>query len=162
MKAQNGVAPIPADTTDIETIRKLCKEVVENTAGLKPPPMLYCKVRDAYTAVINSNKFETEKQVGHLLGLLLLLAKDECRKSLSPIEWDELEAELVKAYVPSADNGDTDTRLRKLDADMKSVFSVYDTQQMVCDRNLFLKPILKACIDCVCLLKYLRRNKDDT
>ena len=162
VKAQNGVAPIPADTTDIETIRKLCKEVVENTAGLKPPPMLYCKVRDAYTAVINSNKFETEKQVGHLLGLLLLLAKDECRKSLSPIEWDELEAELVKAYVPSADNGDTDTRLRKLDADMKSVFSVYDTQQMVCDRNLFLKPILKACIDCVCLLKYLRRNKDGT
>lgn len=162
VKAQNGATPISADTTDIETIRKLCKEAVENAAGLKPPPMLYCKVRDAYTAVINSNKFETEKQVGHLLGLLLLLAKDECRKSLSPIEWDELEAELVKAYVPSADNGDTDTRLRKLDADMKSVFSVYDTQQMVCDREIFLKPILKACMDCICILKYLRRNKDDT
>ena len=162
VKAQNGATPISADTTDIETIRKLCKEAVENAAGLKPPPMLYCKVRDAYTAVINSNKFETKKQVGHLLGLLLLLAKDECRKSLSPIEWDELEAELVKAYVPSADNGDTDTRLRKLDADMKSVFSVYDTQQMVCDREIFLKPILKACMDCICILKYLRRNKDDT
>ena len=162
IKAQNGVTPIPADTTDIETIRKLCKEVVENTAGLKPPPMLYCKVRDAYTAVINSNRFETEKQVGHLLDLLLLLAKDECRKSLAPIEWDELETELVKTYVPSTDNGDTNTRFRRLDADMKSVFAVYDTQQMVCDRELFLKPIMKACIDCVCLLKYLRRNKDDT
>ena len=124
--------------------------------------MLCCKVRDAYTAVINSNKFETEKQVGHLLDLLLLLAKDECRKSLASIEWDELESELVRAYVPSADNGDTDTRICKLDADMQSLFAVYDTQQMVCDRNLFLKPILKACIDCVCLLKYLRRNKDGT
>ena len=124
--------------------------------------MLYCKVRDAYTAVINSNKFETKKQVGHLLDLLLLLAKDECRKSLSPIEWDEIEAELMKAYIPSADNSNTDTRLRKLDADMKAVFAVYDTQQMVCDREIFLKPILKACMDCICLLKRFGRNKDDT
>lgn len=123
--------------------------------------MLCCKVRDAYTAVINSNKYETEKQVGHLFDLLLLLAKDEYRKSLSPIKWDELESELIRAYVPSADNGDTDTRLRKLDADMKSVFSVYDTQQMVCDREIFLKPILKACMDCICILKYFGRNKGD-
>lgn len=161
IKAQNGVTPIPAGTSNIESIHRLCKEVVESAAELKPPPMLYCKVRDAYTAVINSNKFETEKQVGHLLDLLLLLAKDECRKSLASIEWDELEAELVRAYVPSSDNGDTDTRLRRLDADMKSVFAVYDTQQMVCDRELFLKPILKVCMDCVCLLKYFRRDKDD-
>ena len=135
--------------------------MVESAAELKPPPMLYCRVRDAYTAVINSNKFETEKQVGHLLDLLLLLAKDEWRKSLAPIEWDELETELVKTYVPSIDNGDTDTRLRKLDTDMKSIFAVYDTQQMVCDRELFLKPILKACVDCVCLLKYFGRDKGD-
>lgn len=161
VKAQNGVTPILADNTDIEAVRKICKESVENAAKLKPPPMLYCKVRDAYTAVINSNKFETEKQVGHLLDLLLLLAKDECRKSLAPIEWDELETELVKTYVPSIDNGDTDTWLCKLDTDMKSVFSVYDTQQMICDRNLFLKPILKACMDCICILKYFGRNKGD-
>ena len=162
VKAQNGATPILADTTDIETIRKLCKEAVENAAKLKPPPMLYCKVRDAYTAVINSNKFETKKQVGHLLDLLLLLAKDECRKSLSPIKWDELESELIRAYVPSTGNGDTNTRFRRLDADMKSVFAVYDTQQMVCDREIFLKPILKACMDCICLLKRFVRNKDDT
>lgn len=162
VKAQNGVAPIPADNFDIEDIRKLCKESVENAAKLKPPLMLYCKVRDAYTAVINSNKCETEKQVGHLFDLLLLLAKDECRKSLAPIEWDELEPELVKTYVPSTDNGNTDTRIRKLDTDMKSVFSVYETQQMVCDREIFLKPILKACMDCICLLKRFGRNKDDT
>ena len=97
-----------------------------------------------------------------MLDLLLLLAKDECRKSLASIEWDELENELVRAYVPSSDNGDTDTRLRKLDTDMKSVFAVYDTQQMVCDRNLFLKPILKSCMDCICILKYFGRNKDGT
>ena len=162
IKAQNGVTPIPADNTDIEIVRKICKEAVENAAKLKPLPMLYRKVRDSYTAVINSNKCETEKQVGHLLDLLLLLAKDECRKSLSPIKWDELESELIRAYVPSADNGDTDTRLRKLDTDMKAVFSVYETQHMVCDREIFLKPILKACMDCICILKYLRRNKDDT
>ena len=119
-------------------------------------------MRDAYTAVINSNTCETAKQVGHLLDLLLLLAKDECRKSLSPIEWDEIEAELMKAYIPSADNSNTDTRLRKLDTDMKSVFSVYETQQMVCNREIFLKPILKACMDCICILKYLRRDNDDT
>ena len=162
VKAQNGATPIPAGTSNIESIHRLCKEVVESAAELKPPPMLYCKVRDAYTAVINSNKFETEKQVGHLLDLLLLLAKDECRKSLSPIEWDEIEAELMKAYIPSADNSNTDTRLRKLDTDMKSVFSVYETQHMVCDREIFLKPILKACMDCICILKYLRRDNDDT
>ena len=161
VKAQNGVIPISADNTNVEAVRKVCKESVKNAAELKPPPMLYRKVQDSYTAVINSNKIETEKQVGHLLDLLLLLAKDECRKSLASIDWDELENELVRAYVPSADNGDTDTRLRKLDADMKSVFAVYDTQQIVCDRELFLKPILKACMDCVCLLKYFRRNKDD-
>ena len=96
-----------------------------------------------------------------MLDLLLLLAKDECRKSLSPIKWDELESELIRAYVPSADNGDTDTRLRRLDADMKSVFSVYETQQMVCDREIFLKPILKVCMDCICILKYFGRNKGD-
>ena len=87
VKAQNGVTSIPADTSDIETIRRLCKEAIENAAKLKPPPMLYRKVRDSYTVVINSNNSETEKQVRHLLDLLLLLAKDECRKSLSPIEW---------------------------------------------------------------------------
>ena len=162
IKAQNGVAPIPADNTNVEAVRKICKEAVENAAKLKPLPMLYRKVQDSYTAVINSNRFETEKQVGHLRDLLLLLAKDECRKSLAPIEWDELQVELVKAYIPSADNGDTDTRLCKLDTDMKSVFAVYDTQQMVCDREIFLKPILKACMDCVCLLKYLGGNIDGT
>ena len=161
IKAQNGGTPIPADNTNVEAVRKICKESVENAAKLKPPPMLYRKVQDSYTAVINSNKFETEKQVGHLLDLLLLLAKDECRKSLAPIEWNELESELIRAYVPSTDNGDTNTRFRRLDADMKSLFAVYDTQQMICDRELFLKPIMKACIDCVCLLKYLRGNKDD-
>lgn len=162
IKAQNGVAPIPSDNTDIEIVRKICKEATENAANLKLPPMLYRKVRDAYTAVINSNKFETEKPVGHLLDRLLLLVKDECRKSLAPIEWDELENELVRAYVPSTDNGDNDTRFRRLDADMKSLFAVYGTQQMICDREIFLKPILKACMDCVCLLKYLGRNKDGT
>ena len=162
VKAQNGVTPIPADNTNVEAVRKMCKEAIENVAELKPPLMIYCKVRDAYTAVINSNKFETEKQVGHLLDLLLLLAKDECRKSLSPIEWNGLESELARAYVPSSDNGDTDARLRKIDADMKSVFALYDTRQMICDRDIFLKPILKACMDCVCLLKFLRRNKDGT
>ena len=161
VKAQNGVTPIPADNTNIEAVRKMCKGAIENAAILKLPPMLYRKVRDSYTAVINSNKFATEKQVGHLLDLLLLLAKDECRKSLAPIDWDELENELVKSYVPSTDNGDTDTRLRKLYADMKSVFSVYETQQMVCDREIFLKPILKACMDCICILKYFGRNKGD-
>ena len=162
VKAQNGVTPIPADTSDIEPIHRLCKEAIESAAELKLPPMLYRKVRDAYTAVINSNKFETEKPVGHLLDRLLLLVKDECRKSLAPIEWDELENELVRAYVPSTDNGDNDTRFRRLDADMKSLFAVYGTQQMICDREIFLKPILKACMDCVCLLKYLGRNKDGT
>ena len=162
VKAQNGVTPILADNTDIEAVRKIYKEAVENAAKLKPLPMLCRKVQDSYTAVINSNKFETEKQVRHMLDLLLLLAKDECRKSFAPIEWDELETELVKTYVPSADNGDTDIRICKLDADMQSLFAVYDTQQMVCDRNLFLKPILKACMDCICILKYFGRNKDGT
>ena len=99
------------------------------------------------------------KHIEHFLGLLLLLAKDECRKSLEPIEWKDLEAELVKTYIAHADNGDTQTRLRQLDADMKAVQAVYDTPQLICDRNLFLRPILKMCMDCIRLLNYLGKEK---
>ena len=64
IKAQNGVAPIPADNTDIEAVRKICKEAVENAAKLKPLPMLYRKVRDSYTAVINSNNSKQKSRSG--------------------------------------------------------------------------------------------------
>lgn len=64
VKAQNGVTSIPVDTSDIETIRKLCKEAVENAAKLKPPPMLYCKVCDAYTAVITQTNPKQKSRSG--------------------------------------------------------------------------------------------------
>ena len=126
---------------------------------LKMPPMLYRKTCDAYTALVNAHAYNRKQQIEHFLGLLLLLAKDECRKSLEPIEWKDLEGELVKTYVAHADNGDTQTRLRQLDADMKAVQAVYDTPQLICDRNLFLRPILKVCMDCIRLLNYLGKEK---
>ena len=155
----NGISPIPAEADETEAIRKLCAEAIADAESLKMPPMLYRKTCDAYTALVNAHAYNRKQQIEHFLGLLLLLAKDECRKSLEPIEWKDLEAELVKTYVAHADNGDTQTRLRQLAADMKAVQAVYDTPQLICDRNLFLRPILKVCMDCIRLLNYLGKEK---
>lgn len=161
VKAMNGISPIPAEADETEAIRKLCAEAIEEASCTKQPPMLFRKTCDTYTALINAHEYNRKQQIEHFLGLLLLLAKDECRKSLEPIEWKDLEAELVKTYVAHADNGDTQTRLRQLDTDMKAVQAVYDTPQLICDRNLFLRPILKVCMDCIRLLNYLGKEKNN-
>lgn len=159
VKAMNGISPIPAEADETKAIQKLCSQVIADATVGKQPPMLYEKTCDAYVSLTNSNEYNRKERTLYLLGLLLFLAKDECRKSLDPIEWAELEAELVKLYIPHADNGDTESRLRQLDADMKELLRVYDTPTLVCDRNYFLRPILKVSMDSIRLIHYLERRK---
>ena len=121
--------------------------------------MLREKTLSAYTAVINASQYSLKERIGNILGMLLLLAKDECRKCLSPIEWPEIEAQLFTEYVPYADNGDVQSRLRQFDTDMKTLKAVYAKEQMTCDRNTFLKPLLRVCMDCVRLTRYLEMKE---
>ena len=91
-----------------------------------------------------------------------MLAKDECRKCLAPISWDELENLLSQKYISYADNGDTVARMRQIETDMQKVLKVYAQPQMSCDRNLFLDPILQVAMDCVRLMLYLERKEKST
>lgn len=159
VKAMNGVSPIPAEADETEAIRKLCNQAVMDASTLKQPPMLYRHMCDAYTALVNSHDYNRKEQIKHLLDLLLLLAKDECRKSLDPIEWSQIEESLIKSYIPYADNGDVTSRLRQLDADVKKLIKAYDEPQLICDREYFLRPILRAGMDCIRLLNYLGKEK---
>lgn len=159
IKAQNGISPIKAEASAYDEIRKLCHTIVKEAEYTKQPPMLREKTLSAYTAVINASQYSLRERIGNLLGLLLLLAKDECRKCLSPIEWGELETLLFSEYVSYTDNGDTQSRLRQLDTDMKALNAVYAKEQMTCDRNAFLKPLMRVCMDCVRLTRYLERKE---
>lgn len=159
IKSQNGISPIKAEASAYDEIRKLCHAFVKEAAYTKQPPMLREKTFSAYTAVINASQYSLRERIGNLLGLLLLLARDECRKCLSPIEWDEIETLLFSEYISYADNGDTQSRLRQLDTDMKALNTVYAKDQMTCDRNAFLKPLMRVCMDCVRLTRHLERKE---
>lgn len=159
VKAMNGITPIPAEEDHSEAIRQLCIDAVRCAEKAKSLPMLYRRVCDSYTAIVNSDKYNLRERIGNYLGLLLLLAKDECRKSLDPIEWNEIETELLKSYIPYADNGDLASRLRQLNNDTTELTKVYDNPQLTCDRDIFLHPILKICMDCIRLIYYLDRKE---
>ena len=94
--------------------------------------------------------------------LILMLAKDECRKCLAPISWDDLEKYLMQKYISYADNGDTAARIRQIETDMQKVRNAYAQPQMSCDRNLFLDPMLQVAMDCIRLMLYLERKEKST
>ncbi len=157
-KEQNGITPIQAEEDQSAVVQQWCHDVVVATSRVKPPSMLYEKTMAAYTAMCNANG-QADK-VGIFLMLLLMLGKDECRKCLAPISWDELENLLSQKYIGYADNGDTASRIRQIEADMQKVKNVYAQSQMSCDRNQFLEPILQMAMDCIRLmLNFDRREK---
>jgi len=159
-KEQNGIAPIQAEEDQSVVIQQWCHDVVEATSRMKPPPMLYEIAMAAYMAMCNSDG-QADK-VGNFLILLLMLAKDECKKCLAPITWVELEKLLALKYIGYADNGDTAARIRQIEADMQKVQKVYAQPQMTCDRDLFLDPIMQVAMDCIRLMFYLERKEKST
>ncbi|HPE95316.1 MAG TPA: DUF3991 and toprim domain-containing protein [Bacillota bacterium] len=162
IKSQNGVSPIRAEASACDEVKELCHAFIKEAEYAKQPPTLREKTLSAYTAVINASQYSLKERIGNFLGLLLLLAKDECRKCLSPIEWPELETQLLSEYVSYSDNGDVQSRLRQLDADMKALNAVYAKEQMTCDRTTFLKPLMRVCMDCVRLTRYLERKEKNS
>ena len=159
-KEQNGIAPIQAEGDQSMVIQQWCHDVVDATSRMKAPPMLFEKTMAAFTAMCQANG--QADTVGNFLMLLLMLAKDECRKCLAPISWDDLEKLLSQKYISYADNGDTAARMRQIEADMQKVRNVYAQPQMSCDRNLFLDPLLQVAMDCIRLMLYLERKERST
>ena len=160
VKAINGISPIPAEADETKEIHKLCHTEINEICNKNQPPMLYSKMCDTYTSVVNANQYNRKEQTENLLGLLLYLAKDECRKTLDPIEWSDNELKLKKLYIPHSDNGDITTRLRQLDRHIKVVFDIYNTPNLVYDSSIFLNPILQVCMDCIRLIHYLERKEN--
>ena len=102
--------------------------------------------------------FKTE-QIEKLIGLLLLLSKDECRKSLNEVSWDEVYEMLIREYIPHADNGNIEIRIRQIATDMDELAKVYEIPSMFNDIDIFTKPILKTAMDCIRLIHYLERKE---
>lgn len=160
VKSLNGVPFQEANSEDVKAIYNLCNSLVVKAMREKMPSMIYQHTRDAYVSLVNTNHKQCKEQATKLVVMLLLLGKDECRKTLAPIEWNELEEELKKHYISFADNGDVESRLRQLDGHMKDLFRVYDMPQIVYDRQIFLNPILRAAMDCIRLIYYLERSEE--
>ena len=111
--------------------------------------MLTEKVKCAFTAVNESGNQRPVEQVENLLVLLLQLAKDEARKCLSPITWEEISDILCKKILSE--------KAETLAADMQRLSYVYAQTTLECDHNLFLDPILSMSADCVRLIYSYRR-----
>ena len=156
----NGITPIKAESDETEAIRKLCREYVSQAKELRKPPQLYSRICDVHMSIQNRMPHTLKEQIEKLIGLLLLLSKDECRKSLKEVAWEEIEEMLIREYIPYADNGNTDIRMRKIIGDMNELKKVYDTPNMFNDIEIFTKPILKAAMDCISLINYLERKEN--
>lgn len=90
-----------------------------------------------------------------LSGLLFLLSKDECRKSLNEVSWDEIYETLIRKYIPHADNGNAEIRIPQIATDMNELEKVYEIPSMFNDIDIFTKTILKTVMDCIRLIHYL-------
>lgn len=159
VKALNGISPIKAESDETEAIRKLCREFISEAQELRKPPQLLGKISDVFTSIQNMMPHINKEQIEKLIGLLLLLAKDECRKSLNEVTWDEIYDRLIREYIPYADNGNTEIRIRQLSTDMSELMKVYELPNMLNDIDIFTKPILKVAMDCIRLINHLERKK---
>lgn len=158
-KALNGISPIKAESDETEAIRKLCREFIWEAKELRKPPQLLGRISDVFTSIQNMMPHINKEQIEKLIGLLLLLSKDECRKSLNEVSWDEIYDRLISEYIPYADNGNTEIRIRQLSTDMSELMKVYELPNMLNDIDIFTKPILKATMDCIRLINHLERKK---
>ena len=125
------------------------------------PPSLRSKVNSIATSIANKIPTFNQKQIDQFVVLLLLLSMDECRKSLHEITWSELTEKLIGMYIPYADNGTTEMRLRQIGNDMREVNRVYSIPTMAYDADLFVKPILRVAMDCIRLTNHIERKEKE-
>ena len=159
VKAKNGIIPIQAESDETEVIRKLCREYISEAKELRKPPQLYNRICDVFTSLQNRMPHVSKEQIETIIGLLLLLSTDECRKSLNEVSWDEIYEMLIREYIPHADNGNTEIRIRQIATDMNELAKVYEIPSMFNEIEIFTKPILKTAMDCIRLINYLERKE---
>lgn len=160
-KAAHGVMPIRAEADETEAIRKLCHEFISIAKREKKPPQLLTKVSAVANSIQNKIPTVNVKQIDGFIVLLLLLSMDEYRKSLQTVTWDAIADKLDGMYVPHADNGNTEMRLRQICSDVRDMNQVYDIPSMFNDADIFVKPILKVAMDCIRLIHYLERKEPE-
>lgn len=137
-----------------EKVREICHEVVMDAALTKIPTMLRERTFSLFDKMCNNSRHPTPEQFEELTRLLLMNAKEECRKCLEPKEWSEIEKALSDSYVSYADNGNEDSRFRQLMTDMNRLRKLYEEPALINDTERFLEPILKAAMDCVRYINY--------
>ncbi len=160
-KALHGITPIKAEADATAEICKLCREYISIAKHEKKPPQLLSKVNAVATSIANKIPTVNQKQIDQFIVLLLLLSMDECRKSLQSASWDEITVKLMEMYIPQADNGNTEMRLRQIGNDMREVSRVYEVPSMFYDADIFVKPILRVTMDCIRLTHYLERKEQE-
>lgn len=160
-KALHGITPIKAEADVTEEIYKLSREYISMAKYEKKPPQLLSKVNALATSIANKIPTVNQKQIDRLVVLLLLLSMDECRKSMKSVSWDEIAEKLIEMYVPHADNGNTEMRLRQIGNDMRELSRIYQMPSMCYDADLFVEPILKVAMDCVRIIHYLERKEKE-
>lgn len=158
-KAMHGVTPIKAEADASKAIYALCDDFIYMAKHEKKPPHLLSKVNAVATSIANKIPTVNQKQIDQFIVLLLLLSVDECRKSMQDATWSEIAEKLLAEYVPHADNGNTEMRLRQIGNDMRELSRVYKIPNMTYDADLFVKPILRVAMDCIRLTHYLERKE---
>ena len=156
LKSRNGSDFKPAGTDHADGIRRCCHEQIAAASAKKKPTMLTEKLRDALTALVLRQTAET---VDALLYLLLWQTKEEYRKSLSPVKWEDLEEKLCASYDPLTDNGNADSRLRRILAEGKALLDLYADNRSMRTMDCFLPPLLKLCMMCI---EYLYHERSET
>lgn len=154
-KALRGITPIKAEADASKAIFALCDDFICMAKYEKKPPHLLSKVNAVATSIANKIPTVNQKQIDQFIVLLLLLSVDECRKSMQDATWSEIAEKLMALYVPYADNGNTEMRLRQIGNDMRELSRVYAIPNMTYDADLFVKPILRVAMDCIRLTNYL-------
>lgn len=155
LKAQCGAVPKPAGEEHTDGIRRCCHDAIRSASLRKKPVMLTEKLRDAFTAAVLRPSIE---KVDSLLFLLLWQTKEEYRKSLSPVSWEQLEEKLCVEYDPLTDNGNADSRLQRIRSDGEKLFDLYADNRSMRAMDCFLSPLRKLCMDCI---EYLYHERSE-
>ena len=146
LKSRNGLDSLPAGADHTEGIWRCCHECIAAASSKKKPTMLTEKLRDALTGLTLRPSVE---KVDALLFLLLWQTKEEYRKSLSPVTWDVLAEKLCASYDPLTDNGNADSRLRRILAEGKTLLDLYADNRSMRTMDCFIHPLLKHCLTCI-------------
>ena len=155
LKARSGAVPIPAGADHTDGIRQCCHEQIRAASQKKKPAMLTEKLRDAFTSLTLRPSAE---KVDALLFWLLWQTKEEYRKSLSPVSWEQLEKEICAEYDPLTVSGNADSRLRRILEDGKALLDLYADNRSMRTMDCFLKPLRSVCMDCIIYLYHERRE----